>query len=360
MPQEIKDAKTEQESSSAQDDNRVDSSTAEQDANAGKSMAEVLQASMAAHLKDSSTTEEKDDKDKDEGEEESDSTVEHDEEETQEELDARLAKEKKEKEDGEAETEEGKEEEDTKAKDKQKKDDERLDKHPRFQEMLAKNKELEGPAKFGSDVQQYLRQNRVPKETFDQALQVCSLLANNPLKAYEVLKPIMASLSKINGDTLAPDLLQAVTDGEMTEKRAKEFQKLRSQHDIGTKQSELSAREQVQASYANAMNGWVSDKMRTDPDYKPVSKDQTPGIFEMTEALFARARNEDPKFLTPVESVALAEKCYKDAKSLFSKKMTPTPQKRKTLRPSGGGGSGRAEPKTLAEVIKQSFEKHTK
>lgn len=351
MPNENEDANSE-ESSTSHDANREESSTSITDAKPAESMLSVLQKTMDKHVKDSSTDDDDEESaseseanEKPEGEVDGDEKPDN----------AEETDEEDKGEDDTVETDEAKATRET----KEKAENERLDKHPRFRELNEKVNSLKGPAEFGGAVKAYMQKNGIEQADLNQALQVCALLRNNPAAARQALLPILKQLDIVVGETLEPDLEKAVVDGEMTQARAKEFQKLRSEKNMGERSSQQSQTQQRETAYVSAMNGWVGDKMKTDPDYKPKTNGDTEGLFEVTEGFFARMCQQTPP-KNPQEAVALAEKAYASAKGMFSKRLAPPLKKVKSLRPSGSGGNRITEPKTLSEAIKMSFDRHTK
>lgn len=361
MPTEIQpDAKIEKDSSTSQDANREASSTSTGDKPAG-TMLDTLKETWKR-----STSQAAADEPADEG---SDSTVEQD----AEDKDKTEEEPKGDKPEGEADDEAGSEDEVQEEEDKdkgkkpeseektqkQKDEDARLDKQPRFQELNQRVKAMEPDANLGKAVKNYLGQHRIPQQTYEQGLELMRLLVEDPAKALLAMKPIYESLQKHAGDILDDDLRAAVEGSEMNEARAKEFQRMRNQQAMGTRMTEQQQIEQRQRAYDDSMNGWVQDKMRTDPDYKPSATPDQKGLFETTEAFFARnAASTPPR--NPQEAVALAEKSYKEAKQMFAKRLTPQPKKKKVLRSNGsGGGEKSVKPGSLAEVLKATYDRHS-
>lgn len=364
MPQEQKDAKTEQDSSTAQDANRENSSGSENGANS--SMSDILQNRMKelnAQVADEHVEEK---------EESSDTISENDNAEDKDEKDEKAdeeagdkSDEEKSEEESEDDKEDKSEEEDGKQEDnaKTKKDKEleaRLDKHPRFQELNQKVKQLEPDANLGRAVRSFIATNKIPQQTYNEGLEVMKLMAKGDVqsltKVREALTPIMANIDRVLGNVLDDDLKAAVEAGEMTEARAKQLQRLQNERNIGQRSSEQDRIAQAQQAYVTAMDGWVADKMRTDPSYKPAQQGAEPGLYETVEAFFSRACAATPP-KNPQEAVGLAEQSYKQAKQMFSKRLTPALTKKKVLRSEtrGGGSKSVKEPGSLSEVLEQRY-----
>ena len=246
------------------------------------------------------------------------------------------------------------------AKTKKEKDlDSRLDKHPRFVELNEKVKALEVPARFGSEVSNYLRNNNVPIETFDMALGICKLLANDPSAALQKLEAVVTDLRGATGENIPVDLQKRIDEGEMTESVAKEMAKLRATHKMTTQQTETQKQQAHQNAMLSSMQSWLTDKQKTDPDYKPrIGGDTTEAAnkFELVEAVFARLCSQTPP-ANPQQAVALAEKAYSTVNATYKKSLTPAKPAKKVFRAGGqGGGKTNSEPKSLADAIKLAYE----
>lgn len=349
MPPINNDAKTGVDSSPAPDANREDSSTS----TGANSMLEVVQASFKKHGSDSPSDEEKEESPVQQlnGTEEEKPAVEDKEPEGETD------------EEGDDATEEVVEEDKQQPTPAQVKADKeanaRLDKHPRFQELIKERDTFKTQAEFGNTITSYLKENRIPPETFNQAMQVAKMLAGNDQEGFlKVIDPIVQRVRQNLGEILPDDLKQAVADGEMNEARAKEFARLRSGKQIGEQRTAVTEQQQREQAYHTSMDAWVRDKMKVDPDYKPKTNGDTEGKYEMVEGKFAILCQQSPP-KTPAEAVALAEQAYKSVTGIFAKRLTPPVVRRKVLRDGGGSGSaGGKEPTSIADAIKRSFDRH--
>lgn len=358
MPEENIDANQPGASSTTEDANSGASSTSQQTgAKETKSMLDVLKQSFEKHtgeeVVETPAAE-------DEEEEQSRSSLEQDPEkaETEEQPEGESDDEAKTEEEEEVESEEDKKEKEEQAK----AENERLDKLPRFQELNQKVKQMEAPANLGNAVIQYIKEHKIPQQTYEQGMDLMRMFCAGDAEGFlKGVAPLLEACRRHTGDILDDDIKAMVEASEMTEARAKEFQKLRNAQNRGKNMSEQQRQEALSREYNTAMNGWIGDKMRTNPDYKAkASAEQADGLFEITEAYYAKMAHTSPP-RTPAEAVALAEKAYVEAQKLFAKKINPTPVKKKVLRSTNTGGGQKAKgdkPKGLADVLKATYDRH--
>ena len=185
-------------------------------------------------------------------------------------------------------------------------------------EAVAKVKELE------PKLQQY-------EATFNDpnvraALDVLNLITTNPAKALEQLAPIVEHLKQIKGDALPQDLADAVAEGVMDPKYAKELSMLRLQQAAASRQLEQqqkTAQEQAQNTITSAWATWDQEHRKTDPDFQQGS----PKWKLVNELLTAKVATSG--FPTSqAQAIELAEAAYAEVNGYLKPTIKPT---RKTL-----------------------------
>ena len=246
---------------------------------------------------------------------------------------ARLAEEER-KARNESESDEEKaqrEQQEAETKELDKKLEERLDQHPRFQELNSKVKELTPLAENARLDAQYCQQWNIPPEQKKTAMELCALLNTDPKKAREALAQIIQNIDLQTGAALPPDLQKEVTDGTMSKERATELHLARLAVE-NSKRSQTQTQEQqvkgLQNGMREAQNQWGNLKMKSDPDFKPKADAGKPdGVFEMTVDKMKLLALEKPP-TTVADAVQIADTAYTWAKGI-AKRFTPTPRARR-------------------------------
>lgn len=190
---------------------------------------------------------------------------------------------------------------------------------------------------------------------------IMAALKNQPLAAYEKLKPIFQQLQILAGDVLPEELQIAVNQGQITEAHARELARTRSQAAVSTQQlTRRDQQEQVrnqqqetqrqQEGVRSAIAGWEKSKAGSDPDWKP--KQQR--VMELVELETLRRSNADPNFRwTPDEAVKFADQTLAKVNDEF-KRFAPRP---KAVTPVTDVASTQSttKPKTAVEAAKQGL-----
>lgn len=348
MPQEKEklDDKTRDDSSHSQDDNNVDSSTHKQDDNEQpNSLLDAVKAAAGEATDEDSSTPEKE-------------TVEDDQEEVKKNDDSKPDDEKKEPVEGDDEddSEEDKAK-DAKTEGKDAKPADSLDvlsemfkNNPGVQNLIKEHRESKPKVAFADTIQSYIAKNNIPPETFNQAMAISALLVNDPAKALEVLHPIMERLKASTGEGALPeDLAQAVKEGEMTEKWAREHAKTRA----STAMQQRSAQENAVRNNENAsrqsVSQWEATMRQKDPDFDKK--------YPILEAKFVSLVTMN-KATDPATLVKLAEEAYAFANKQASTFQPSKPQ-RKVFKSNGSSSNAKREPTSLKEVILQAAAAHS-
>jgi hypothetical protein len=148
-------------------------------------------------------------------------------------------------------------------------------KHPRFQQLLREKKANQADAERYRNVEGFLRQHRVPAEEASQALTIAALLRNDPVKAWQTLKPIVQQLLVDAGEVLPQDLKGRVESGELTVEAANEIAKERASR-TSVERRQKTAEEQQEEDRAKAhvdslrtaANTWDAERKAKDPNFE--------------------------------------------------------------------------------------------
>lgn len=193
--------------------------------------------------------------------------------------------------------------------------------HPRWKEVTSevrilrvakeKNetaiKEMEPKAQTFDQLSGWLREQNLGRDDLSQLLSIGAAVRNDPMKAYELLRPIMEDLESMVGVRLPPDLQRAVEQGSMTSEAAQAIARSRGEATLykgraetleARREQERAAREQQELerhidSLAQAADTHVKSWAARDPDaaYK------RPFVEELVELEFRKrdAEGNPPK-----------------------------------------------------------------
>lgn len=232
--------------------------------------------------------------------------------------------------------------------------------HPRWKEIVSERNELkeraqsfETLAREQASIVRYCQENNVTVEQFQGMLEIAALLNNDPMKAYEKLKPIYETLTATSGDRLPDDLRQEVEDGLLSEERAKELARFRGQGNVWKAQQQTFAQRQQQAAQTAVQQGlssWQDSKFKTDPDFRPKSNQTDPdGKYEMVCDKFRGMWLARPP-QNPQEAVAMVEQAY-DAVQKSLARFAPKPAPKRALQSNGASRNVNKQPASVDDII---------
>lgn len=233
--------------------------------------------------------------------------------------------------------------------------------HPRWKQLVQERDDLkasvgesEEAVKATDRLANYLTEQHLSVDEFNNLLQIGGLMKNDPVKALEALKPIYTRLLEVTGNTLPADLRTAVDQGLLTEDYAAETAKARANADITQLASdfrqqlhEAQAQTQQVNSLGDAASEWERNWKASDPDY---SKKAT-RVQDRIE--LAVHRKELTGASTATEVVAACEK-YKGEVEAELRALMPKPKAVNANPNAGTGGSGSAAanaPKSMIEAM---------
>jgi hypothetical protein len=182
--------------------------------------------------------------------------------------------------------------------------------------------ELEPLAEGFTRISNFVKENNLSTDEVNKLFEVGADLKHNPLKALEVLEPIMQQLYRLSGRVLPDDLQVEVNHGRITEQHARELAAARTNAHIARSQTqrvqqrhEESAAEQARNAQTKAIvdatAAWDRSKERSDPDWKL----KQPRVTKEIE--LAVRRNGFPK--TPEEAVQIANKALEEVDAEFKR-----------------------------------------
>lgn len=231
-------------------------------------------------------------------------------------------------------------------------------------ERDAKIVDLEPKAQNFEKIQRFVDEAGLSKDEVNQGFDVMKNLRNDPLKAYEQLKPIFVQLQQMAGEVLTPDLQQAVDQGQITEAHARELALTRSRASVNERRvteidqrtQDTRQREEAEAvvnDVAGAVTKWEQTTSKNDPDWKL----KQPRIQVLVENEILRKQARDPGYFpSKDEAIAMSKKALADVEAEF-KRLAPA--RRSMTTPAADAGSTRSTPapKTMFDAVKVGLER---
>jgi hypothetical protein len=224
-------------------------------------------------------------------------------------------------------------------------------------EARAEIASLRPAADVGTHIQNFSTENNLTGDDVAKLLQLgASLRAGDYKGFYEAIAPYVRTAQEALGIVLPTDLAQAVKQGQMTEKVARDY----AQQRISGRRTEYQLRDMEAENQRQAVQAVSSDVKRavssfesrlaaSDPDYKV----KAPIVRRVAQALLAERGN---KINSVEEALALSQEAYNEV----SKNMRASQPAPRATHPYPNGASqtpsARAAPKTLMEAALQGLE----
>jgi hypothetical protein len=219
--------------------------------------------------------------------------------------------------------------------------------------------EISPKAENFEKIQRFVDEAGLSKDDVNQGFDVMRNLKNDPLKAYEQLKPIFAQLQQIAGEVLPPDLQTEVDQGRLTEAHARELTLARSRAAVNGQrlervetttraERERQEFEQTVDGVAKAVTAWENSTSKGDPDWKL----KQPRIQELVELEIMRKQRSQPDYFpTKEEAIEMSKKALTAVETELKRF---APQRRSMTTPASDAGSSRsvAAPKNMLEAVK--------
>lgn len=250
-------------------------------------------------------------------------------------------------------------------------------KHPRFVEVIKQHKDATEKLKqadltlkavkpevdFSRMHNQFISQNGIEPSAVNDVMNALARVNTDPVKAKELLKPYWDLVSGVGSNSLPTDLQTRVTEGELTEKAAQEIAGLRGNRELEERRQRhlqiMAQRNQAQ-SVDRFINDLDSNKLSTDPSYKPKDSDNAPdGLRELTHANFIYLQSTRPP--ASMQDIAKNfDEAYTKAVAILKphvnngKRLAPKP----TLSSTRSSTPPRKTPQTTREVAAATARKH--
>lgn len=235
-------------------------------------------------------------------------------------------------------------------------------------DLTTRNAELEPKAQALDAFHQITKNANLNKEDVNTIFHIGGLMKNDPVKAWEVLKPIVAQLQVIVGEVLPKDLKDQVTGGKITPEAAQELSRLRAERGVNTTNQQQNAEREkrdrnaraaeavqtLQSDVGTAISKWENDWKASDPDYSLKSSRVSEAIeLELNRAIIL-AKEGKPNNLP--RSVEEAVKMANDIKKRVEKEMRQfLPKRNIPLTHVTGNGvtnGSKPIPKNMNDVVR--------
>jgi hypothetical protein len=219
--------------------------------------------------------------------------------------------------------------------------------------------EISPKAENFEKIQRFVDDAGLSRDDVNQGFDVMRNLKNDPLKAYEQLKPIFAQLQQIAGEVLPPDLQTEVEQGRLTEAHARELTLARSRAAVNGSRLErvetTTRAERERSEFAATVNGvaeavtaWENSTSKNDPDWKL----KQPRIQELVELEIMRKQRSQPDYFpSKDEAIAMSKKALTAVETEL-KRFAPQRREVKTPGPDAGSSRSVATPKNMLEAVK--------
>jgi hypothetical protein len=278
-----------------------------------------------------------------------------------------------------AKPEEGEGDENEQADEKEPDDDEKADKpedtakhekavpYERFVEVNEKLKSSEPLAQAQRELVQHLRASQIDSNQFSEGLQVMALVNSDPEKALATFEGYVDRLRVQLGKGLPADLQKEVTEGLLSENRAKELaqSRLKAQtYESTNRYSQMAQQNAEQQQIVDSMSVWMSSKQKLNPSFVPKAKPtDSDGPFEdflkNNTWLFTQRRPANGQRFTPYEMTGIAEEAYTETLKM-AQRYTPKPKAHKVLSSTSASqrSHASADPKSEKDVVEQIAAKY--
>lgn len=224
-------------------------------------------------------------------------------------------------------------------------------KHPRWQEQVAKVKELSQTVetlKPKAEIVQELVEATGGEEGFESLRQLAHSYAYDPANAVPLLEKLLEDARGRGGLVLqSEDLKQRVADGLLDEQEAIEVEQARMQKKTQAQQSQMQQQQAVEANQrqmVKALNDVEQDYASRNPDYAAMAD-------QVKERLAFICTQQMPN--NSAEAVQMFKQACEDVRGRL-KKFAPAKQPIKGLRPTGSSVGAVPKPKSLREVVELS------
>ena len=231
--------------------------------------------------------------------------------------------------------------------------DRRLNKHPRFRQLIAeKNRFKEGAEQYDR-IKNFMRQSGLSPQEVTEGFRVMGLMKNDPAEAYKVLRKQLGNLADATGARIPKDIKQKVDEGYIDADSARELSRNRAElnRERGLRQ-QLEEQKQKQRTQqqseqiGQSIKDWEAKVSQSDPDYS-LKQDE---ILDRVKAMVAE-RGMPGSSESGVEYLTEAY----DTVTERHRSRVPAAKPLRTVQGGKLSGSPSPQPKSLMEVVEMEL-----
>jgi hypothetical protein len=224
--------------------------------------------------------------------------------------------------------------------------DDRFDRHPRFQELKRQRDGFRTEAEEYRKISGYMQEHGLTPDEVAQGFVIMGMMKSNPAQARELLGRHMRTLDQFAGEVLPEDLQTRVNGGGLDRESARELALMRNQKAFAQQQQLELAEREAGVSKGRVVTAWERNIQTRDPDYAAKQK----LVADRAQVLM---REWNPQ--TPQEALAVVQQAY-DEVSEHLKAFLPRRAPARSTSSSASSMNARPEPTSLLEAARQALE----
>ncbi len=232
-------------------------------------------------------------------------------------------------------------------------------KHPRFQQLLRKEKASREDAQRYQNVQNFMDSQGLGSEEAADLLIIGGLMQTNPVEAWRRAKRTIQKLLIAAGEVLPPDLQQQVQSGKlnpqsaMAESRARALQNsVQATRSFEQQRNERMAQTSAHGAIVEAGHSWEAERRAKDPNFEAKLE---PFKREMAYIQHQEGRPNSPQMM-----VDQFNRAYKAVNAAYKAPAAPAPRPatkpKPAIKPVMGGsvaGTPKPEDESDRDVIRR-------
>ena len=226
--------------------------------------------------------------------------------------------------------------------------------YPRFKKVIDERNKFKMGFEENQKIVNFQTNNNLTNEEMADGMKIMALVKNNPIEAFDALKPVVDSLALQAGKVLPDDLKSKVDDGYMDQETANELAKTRAEksnlenkvQNLNTQQQQNNRQESMKHINGLILN-WEASKKKSDPDFDQ-KKDTLEDRIRATVAKEGTPRNDEG-------IIKMLDGAYGIVNERFSQLGGNKTQIRS---PSGNkiSGTPQAQPKSVLDAINNALD----
>ena len=250
--------------------------------------------------------------------------------------------------------------------------------HPRWKEVLQERDgykgritELEAQVEEGGELQTqldtYMDQTGMDTDSFSELLNLGKLYRTDRAGFVEAMKPLIAEVNGMTGDTLPDDLQAEVDEGRLDGDIARELAAKRSENEFLTKQRENFAKQRegdvarnAEAESARRVDAFKGELRSVHDNWVDYQRKNDPDFSKLEKMILGEARSIQMAQTVQIQKSGDWATVLEQAKANVKSQVSALLGKKGNMShitPAGGSDPGAASPapKTMREAMEQSI-----